>query len=262
MYGLLIMQSLKGIKLANLAAVVLACIVMQSPAQATSVSFVFQTGQAEGETLVYKDVTNTYTSELSAWATTGPDLGFGATIETATAHEMTNGLGVCNQSEGTFATCLTKNNRPAIGNGGIYEWILVYLPSEMQLDTFTIFPDGNADRDVTFYTGLLGSEPDLNGLTVADFSADTALGGLGLTQYNVNNTKSIDLATIDIATTLDINGGSGIVTGNVLLIGASITSGGDQIMLNGITTTVPLPASVWLFISAIGALVARRKLHA
>jgi len=257
------MKSTKITRLTSVLGVLFACIIMQNSAQAMAVSYVFLDNLVQSETLEYKDTTDTYTAKVSAWATTGADIGFGPTIETAIAHEMTNGLGVCNNNEGGYDTCITKNNRPAIGNSGEYEWILVMLPEVSKIDSFTIFPDGDSKRHVTYFTGWLDplAETDLTGLTVADFSADRSLGGLGLTQYNVDNGKDTTPVTINLATTpAFIGGGTGDVWGNAILIGASIDQGGAQVVLNSISTTIPLPAGVWLFISAIGALAARRKL--
>ena len=257
----------RHLKQAGFIAALFTCISMLNTAHAAVVSYTFLDGLSESHTLSYDDPTGAYTADLSAWATTGPGIDLDATIQAATAHEMTDGLGVCNNTEGDFATCLSGNKRPAIGNAGEYEWILVVLPEVSKIDSFTVYSDGNTKVDVTYFTGWINpvTESDLTGLTVADFSADRSLGGLGLTQYDVDNGQvrvpgpvDIDLATSPAF----VGGGTGDVWGNAILIGASTSSGGVQVMLNSVTTTVPLPAGAWLFISAIGALAARRKLRA
>jgi hypothetical protein len=226
-----------------------------APANAATVSFTFLNGSSPSTSLNYMDSSNTYQATLTGWADT---LGTDTLNESAVMHEWSNsGLGVCSSGEGTINDCLTKKNRPPVDNGGDQEWILIYFSQVVNLTNFTIVPDGNEDRDVTFFTGWLSNEYEVANKTYTQLVTDRSDGGLGLSEYNADYSKSTLAQTVDIAA---VAGGE--VWGNAILVGASRTSGGDRWMLEGLSTVVPLPAGVWLFASAIAALAGRRKLQA
>jgi hypothetical protein len=121
-------------------------------------------------------------------------------------------------------------------------------------------------RDVTYFTGWIDSAGDLAGTTYAELTAPETSGGLALRQFDVKNQKGSTASTVtltDYSTDPDPR-----VWGNAILIGASLDNGGkgkspkDTIVLNGMTTVVPVPAAVWLFVSALCTLLARRKIAA
>jgi hypothetical protein len=222
-------------------------------AHATNVSYTFLQGFSESTSFTYDADVFGYQAEVTFWA----DLGSGTLEEQALGHEWgTSGLGVCNSNEGDFATCISKKNRPAMDNGGEYEWILIQFDEVLRLDSFTVVPDGNQDRDITLFTGWLSDPLEVANASYTDLVTARSPGGsgLGLTRYEFDASKGTSAATVDLQAIAGTE-----VWGNSILIGASLTSGADRIFLKSVATRVPLPAGVWLFISAIGALAARRK---
>jgi hypothetical protein len=187
---------------------------------------------------------------VTAWAEVGA-----GTLEKALGHQLTDdlgqGLGVCNSLE---TNCLAKENVRGITESNGKDWILIMFSSTVNLSDFTVAPDtGSKDkaqfRDVTYYTGSLTSSDDLLGKTYAELT-----GTLGLTENTVINGKSMANATVDI----NLEAG-GEVWGNAILIGGTVGGAADRILLNGMTTVVPIPAAVWLFISGLGVLAGMRK---
>ena len=249
-------MQLKLYKPLVMAALVLASVVF-SHAQATTITYTYLQNQSPGSSLTYNgtgDISG-YQADVTIWA----DLGSGTLEESATGHEVTgSGLGVCNSLEGDLATCLGKKNRPTLDNGGEYEWILVHFSEVLRIDSFTVVPDRNQDRDITFFTGWLTDATEVADASYTDLVTARSPGGsgLGMTRYEFNTGKSTDPAVVDVA---GIAGGE--VWGNSILIGASLTSGADRVYLNNTVTRVPVPAALWLFVSGLGMLVARRKLQ-
>jgi hypothetical protein len=190
------------------------------------------------------------TLEVTAWA----DMGRGSLDQTATLTQQSWGLGSCSEKEGDFDTsgCLKSsqlNKNATIDNDGGYDWVLIVFPENVQFDSFTVTPSGNQDKDVTYWTGNVGSAGDVSGLTYAEL--DTFIG----TRVAVNNLKSTADATMIIVDSL-----GNPVIGNAILIGASLRNGGDRFGLSALTVTaVPLPQASWLMLSALGALVVRKR---
>jgi hypothetical protein len=220
-----------------------------APANANTVSYTFTGGVdsnagVEGNVITYTDISSGDSVSLSGWS----DLGL-TTIEQATLHEQSLGLGICSSAEGSFNQCLSQNNRHGLDNAGEHEWVLITFSEVVQLDSFIIAPDGKAGRDITYYTGSLVDSSELSGATYTGLITDRDSGGLGLTEYNLQNGKSTAPVTIDITAA----NGSTEVWGNTLLIGASFLNGGDNFLLQGVTATtvVPLPAAIWLLISGM-----------
>ena len=231
---------------------------ISTPAYASTVSYTFTGGVetnpgVDGNTFTYDISGNSV--ELSAWS----DLGL-TSLAQATLHEQSLGLGICSSAEGSLNQCLGQNNRRGLDNAGEHEWILITFSEVVQLDSFIIAPEGNAGRDVTYYTGWLADSSELSGATYTDLITDRASGGLELMEYNLLSGKSTTAVTIDITA---VNGGTE-VWGNTLLIGASTLNGGDNFLLQGVTSTtaVPVPAAIWLLVSGLMSLGWFRKRQA
>jgi hypothetical protein len=230
---------------------------------ATTVSYDFTTGGVNsapgvsGNTVTFTGSTPGYTVSLTSWT----DGGVG-TLSAATGHVISatnvSGFGVCDSTEGTFAACIGDGgNAPmrGIDNLGGQNWVLLVFSQAVDLRTFTMFPDvGNGnkdqDRDVTYFTGFVSGASAIAG---RDYSYLT--GTLGLTQFNVGFGKGKTAVTVDV---MAQNGGTPIMA-NAILIGGSLTGGADRAFLTGITTVVPVPAAVWLFVSAFGVLFGYRR---
>jgi len=195
---------------------------------------------AAGNEFIFAD--GTLTATVTSWA----EIGAG-TLEEATGHQMANGMGVCNSLE---TKCLEKENIRGITEAVGKDWILVTFSEIVNLSSFTVSPETGDKvkaqfRDVTYYTGSLASPGDLNGKTYADLT-----GALGLTEGTLISGKGLDDVTVNIAPDL---------WGNSIIIGGTIGGAGDRILLNGMTTVVPIPASIWLFLTALGVLAGNRK---
>ncbi len=225
---------------------------VSGPIAAAPVSYAFDfTGASvtSGNELIFTDPTdNSLTATVSSWA----EVGAGA-LEEATLNQMTNGLGVCNSQE---ANCANKENFRGITEASGQDWILVIFSSNVNLTGFTVSPEVGSKgkevfRDVTYFTGSLSSSGDLLGKSYADL---IDVGVLGLTETTVLSGKGLT----DI--TVNINSEAGAeVWGNAILIGGAIGGGADRILLNGMSTVVPIPASIWLLLSALGVLAGKQK---
>jgi hypothetical protein len=198
------------------------------------------------------DVSGAYTVSITSWSDNG-FVDLDSTLKQAEGVDLGDagvgtGLGVCDSTNGSTAQCLSNLNRRNIDNAGGYDWILIMLPEVMRIDTLTISPDGNRGRDVTYFTGWLDSAASIDGASYNELTAPVAAGGLNLTQYDVNYGRG----TADVDIDMYLNAGNGEVWGNAILIGASMINGGDRFAVSAMSTSVPIPASIVLFLSALG----------
>jgi len=223
------------------------------PIAAAPVSYAFDfTGASvpSGNELIFTDPTDiTLTATVSSWAEVGA-----GTLEEATLNQMPNGLGVCNSMEG--ADCANKENFRGITEASGHDWILVMFSSNVNLTGFTVTPEvgskGDAVfRDVTYFTGSLSGSGDLLGKSYADL---IDVGVLGLTETTVLSGKGLTDITVNINLEAVAE-----VWGNAILFGGAIGGGADRILLNGMSTVVPIPASIWLLLSALGVLAGKQK---
>jgi hypothetical protein len=214
------------------------------------------TGAGAGNEWVFADQNGgTQTATVSTWADIGPD-----ELETATLHQLATarnaGLGSCNSLE---TQCLGKDNIRSISETNGKDWILVMFSEAVNLTDFTLAPDLGTKKnpksqfiDATYFTGFLSGSSDLLDASYADLT-----GILGLTSYTADGFGKVDAPVTINANTV----AGGEVWGNAILIGGNTdaASGAERILLQGITTVVPVPPAIWLFLSALGALGLGRK---
>ncbi|MGI9307833.1 MAG: hypothetical protein ACR2P6_01145 [Gammaproteobacteria bacterium] len=190
-----------------------------------------------------------YTVSITSWSDEG-FVDLDSTLNAASGVELGNGLGVCNDSEGSsVAQCSGQAGRRNIDNRNGHDWVLIMLPEVMRIDTLTITPEGNRERDVTYFTGWLDTdEQNLAGVSYNDLTGAIAGGGLNMTRYDAYYSRSTQPQIID----LYANAGNTEVWGNAVLLGASMLDDGERFRITSMSTSVPVPASAWLFLSALG----------
>jgi hypothetical protein len=215
--------------------------------------------------------TDTLNAVATFWSDTGADNGAGITFTSAVGHQMTSGIGVCNDQEydpnisGDLQNCINNDKNASLDSHQNRDWVLLIfsdannplLSSNLDLSTLDIAPHLDSKgkqqgRSVTYFTGIIDPTTSLAGMT---YSQLTDAGGLGLTQFDVTNGKSLD----PVSMTLSDYNGDQPVWGNAILIGANINGGADRPLLSGMTTVVPIPPAIWLFGSALGAIFIRRR---
>jgi hypothetical protein len=227
-----------------------------SAGHAAPLAFDFTLGFSEadagfGNTLEFSDTTDAHTVLVTSWSDAG-----GTQLNTANGQQLAaGGLGVCNTVEGLG--CETAWMDRSIDNSGGRDWMLLIFDQTMDISSFVITPDLNPARpnqkqdvDVSIFVGTLSeADADLAGRTYADLSSV-----LNLSEYANIGGNTRDPVTVDVTALA-----GGAVWGNAILIGALRTETDDLFTLTGISTVVPVPPAIWLFMSALGALFARRQ---
>lgn len=195
--------------------------------------------------------------DVSAWANTGTTPA--GSFAGGYLGRYDTGLGVCNRSEaavvGGISNCVYDGGlRNQVDNVGQQDLVLFVFSELQSLESITIDPWGVFDRDVSFWIGTVTTPLNLGGLMFA------SLGGIGFGgQIDSHNGVGGDPLTISL----------GGITGNALLIGALYPADGaaDKFKIQSLVTSapavVPVPAAVWLLLSATGLLgiVRRRQLR-
>ena len=191
---------------------------------------------------------------VTAWADDGtvPAMSY----RTAHSGQYDTGLGICNRSEaivaGSLALCDQDGGvRDQVDNVGNNDFMLFVFSSAQTMQSITIDPYGAFDRDVSYWVGNVSGTINLTGLTVAN------LAGLGFgPQTDSFNGIGDPPLTINL----------GNVTGNAILFSAVFppNANADKFKIQSMVTTpttnvVPVPAALWLFASALGALSAARS---
>jgi len=186
----------------------------------------------------------------TAWSNTGnaPQYLF----ETAALGRFSTGLGVCNRDEGSVTACISGSLLHQVDNLSQQDLVLFLFDSPEAMQSLTIDPFGVWDRDVSFWVGTVSPTVSLSGSTFGTLAA------LGFGPQ-VNSFNSAGEATLTI--------GLGGLVGNALLVGALHPADGtpDRFKIRSLVTTVPtsvvpVPAALWLFVSALGALAGVRRL--
>ena len=186
---------------------------------------------------------------VSAWSDTGsaPQNAF----ESASIRRFSTGLGVCNRDEGAITACINGALDHQVDNVSQHDLVLFLFDSPQAMQSVTIDPYGVWDRDVSFWVGTVSASVDLSG---ANFGT---LGALGFgNQLNSFNSAGEAPLTVTLR---------GLV-GNALLVGGLYPADGsaDRFKIRSLVTTapavVPVPAAVWLFLSALGSLAGLRRL--
>ena len=186
----------------------------------------------------------------TAWSDTAdaPLNGF----ESAFLRPFSTGLGVCNRDEGVINACISGGLDHQVDNISQQDLVLFLLDSPQAMQSLTIDPYGVWDRDVSFWVGNVSPALSLAGST---FGTLAALGFSA--QMNSFNSAS------EAPLTLSLGG----LVGNALLVGAlnPADTTPDRFKIRALVTTaaqttVPVPAAVWLFVSALGSLAGLRRL--
>ena len=203
-----------------------------------------------GNTFTY--TVSGYDLEVSAWAEVGS-----GTLEDATAvhvgtqaGDSTLGFGVCNSAELPLNDCLTKGGGKdrVIDNKSQTDWILLLLPEWMTLNSFSIKPEGNDLRAVTYFTGRIDSRSDIDGRTYDQLEGFTLGRG-----FDPRISESQGKGTGEVTFNLSHDGYR-----NAVLIGGSLTTANANFTLTNFNvTTVPVPASLWLLLTGLAGLAAR-----
>jgi hypothetical protein len=168
---------------------------------------------------------------------------------------LSTGLGVCNRKEGSMSSCLNGNSLHEVDNVGQQDLVLFLFDSPQTIQSLTIEPYGDWDRDISFWVGNVATGMTLSGSTFA------GLGALGFGgQVNSLNSPGSSPLTISL-------GGH---TGNALLIGGLYPADGtpDRFTIRSLVTSsgsvsvVPVPAAGWLLVSAFAVLAGIRRRQA
>lgn len=186
---------------------------------------------------------------VTAWSNTAN--GFPAAFETAQLGRYSTGLGVCNRDEGSITGCINQGLDHQVDNVSQHDLVLFLFESPQAMQSLTVDPYGTWDRDVSFWVGTVSSGVSLSGL---NFGTLAALGFGG----QVNSLNSAGDAPLTV--------GLGGLVGNALLVGARYPADGtpDRFKIRSLvtstpTTVVPLPATAWLFLSALGSIAGLRR---
>jgi hypothetical protein len=201
-----------------------------------------------------------YTITITSW--TVHDAGMfeqSAGIHVGTeSGNNTLGLGVCNTKEkgGKKKECAKEKKERGIDNKGKkgkkgqpgtveHDWLLITLPEQMLIEDFTVTPEQEKKRSVSYYTGQI-SDADIEDLTYAALAAE----GFD-TVINENFAKSLDAQLVSV---------TDVGFRNALLIGASTIDADAAFTLTNFTASaVPVPPAVWLFGSGLATLSWMRR---
>jgi hypothetical protein len=183
---------------------------------------------------------NTVTA--SAWA----DTGAGSTFEGATVAREWTGLGSCNSAElGDCVSFPSTESTHQVDNQAEQEWVLLVFDGAYLFDSLVHSPFGEADRDASYWIGNIDPNQSLAGLTYSD------LTGIGFGD-RIDTSAEFGRGTV----TIDFGG----ATGNAILIGAALGQSDDRLKIASVqASVVPLPASAWLMLSALGMLICAAK---
>ena len=215
------------------------------------------------------DPVTTYSIQISGWSQTGADGGDGNIFETATVinvgDEAVNnelGLGVCNTAEPV--DCNTIKKERGMDSENQVDWILVFLPEFMTINSFVVNPEEKKNRSLTYYTGRIDAA-DIAGLTPS--TLPSLVNGRGWDSFVNEDLGKPGKKDKDKSMQVTVSA-SGYR--NALLIGARTTNTGGKkakdepasiTLTNVNVSTVPIPAGIWMLGSALGALLFGRRIN-
>jgi len=203
------------------------------------------------------------TVTLSAYSETGLEdpLGSGFyKFQTAEIFSHSTGIGICNRNEGTMASGCTDDEFE-IDTLDRDDLLVMTFDQNVNFESVFIDPfDGvNApdpnDRDIVYWTGNIGTLPDLTNQT---FNTLATLSVFGSEKINAAITSYTGASRTLIGTgnVLLLSGKwrdrlcSGTATDDTACEAYHLTS----INVSPATSPVPVPAAVWLFGSALAGL--------
>lgn len=188
--------------------------------------------------------------KVSAWADTGSAPA--GSFETAYLGRFSTGLGVCNRGEGSITACIDAGLDHQVDNVGQQDLVLFLFDTPQAFTSLTIDPWGVWDRDVSFWVGTVAPNLSLAG------ASRTTLVALGFGPQ-VDSFNSAGESALSISL-----GGR---VGNALIVSALFPADAspDRFKIKSLVTTnatvVPLPATMWLLVSALGSLAGVRRLR-
>lgn len=167
-------------------------------------------------------------------------------LDEAEVSQWQYGIGVCNQSEGSIDNnqCDTSfwNDEHQVDSAGKDDFIVLTFDQTVSMTSAVIDPYQIHDRDVSYWIGSVAEGFSLAGARESDITG--LIGG-----SQIDTTASTSAAPL----TLDLNAASG----NILILKPGDNNWfdlEDYFKLSSITvetTEIPLPASLWLFASAL-----------
>jgi hypothetical protein len=235
-----------------------------SLASAATINFTNAGGSGSyGNSLTFADSGISVT--VSAWAETGSQTPANSgyyLFQTAQVWSWSTGLGICNRNEGT-ANNSCDNNEHELDSVGRDDLMVFYFDQVVNFANLqvTVDPyDGSGsdpnDRDVRYWVSTAGAAPSLGTFTFNTLSPTFGTGFLSPASSSYNP------ITHNLA-----GGGGGTLTGNLLFISGnylnrnctnSNISGDSECEAYKITnltvSMVPVPAALWMFGPALGAI--------
>jgi hypothetical protein len=210
-------------------------------AEATSVTWNLTGPGSEGSlgnTRSFTDFGSGITVAASAWNY------YDGSFRQANLGQWSTGLGVCNPSESN--PCSSPSHQ--VDNQGSDDFVLFLFSAPVDPTTVRIDPYGTYDRDVSYWTGTVGTPISLTGVSYG------GLGALGFSSRIDNDgTSSSSYRDVPIVSPF----------ANALLFGPKYGGEGDgydYFKITKLSASVPEPASLMLLgAGLVGILIWRRK---
>jgi hypothetical protein len=204
-------------------------------------------------------------------------------VNVANTADEAMGLGVCSaiESDPALSDCTSdakSRSMTSTNTMNEIDWVLVIFSEDVDVNSFELTPEGDKDRNVTYYTGRINDYTDLEGDTPN--LLEGFINGQGwnpaIVRDDLGKGKKAKKGQPFIPRAIEVDASGHQYHVNALLIGAyqevtvegkgkkakTVVTGSTEVTLTNVTvSTVPIPAAVWLFGSALGALFYGRRLN-